>query len=236
MAESNFALFGAAAADIKRGVTAGITPPNGGGNFIFGFNSQVTTASAAGVYYDETNFSPLRDDASNATGGTVRAALKRGVSPSATGYSVGLFICLQGASVPSENDQGYILGLENNDPSAIVLAKTSPISGLDSTLTTALRTSSTTYTWDNWLQLRLDAIVNPNGDVVLKCFQNDVDTNPVTSPSWEAITGMDDFVDDALGVNSGSNPLAGGWGGFAFYAALENGRGYVDQFAIHRQR
>lgn len=235
MAETDFTLFGASAADIKRGVTAGITPPSGGGNFIFGFNSQVAAAAAVGLYYNAANFNPLRDDAANPTGGSVRGALKRGQSPSPTGYSIGLFIGLQGGSAPTESDTGYFLGLADNDPAEIVLAKVSPSVGLDPTATTALRVSSTTYLWDTWLDLRLDAIVNPNGDVVLKCFQSDLDTYPVTSPNWQPIGGMDDFIDDALGINSGSNPLAGGWGGWSFRAEQVNARGYIDHFEFHRQ-
>jgi hypothetical protein len=235
MAESNFAIFGASAAEVKRGVTAGFTPPNGGGNFVFGFNSQIATAAACGLYYDETDFSPLRNDASDPTGGSVRGALKRGVSTSATGFATSLFMCLQGGSTPSINDTGYLLGLADNDPSEIVLAKVAPVVGLDPTATTALRVSSATYTWDTWLHLRLDVIVNPNGDVVLKCFKNDLDNNLVTSPVWESIAGMDDFVDDGLGINSGSNPLAGGWGGWVFYSKQTSSRGFVDHFEIHRQ-
>lgn len=235
MAEENFGIFGASAAEIKRGVTAGFTPPNGGGSFVFGFNSQVSEAVACGLYYDETDFSPLRNDATDPTGGSVRIAMKRGVSTSPTNFAVGLFMCLQGGSTPSVSDTGYILGLADNDPSEIILAKVAPNVGLDPTATTALRVSSTTYTWDTWLHLRLDVIVNPNGDVVLKCFKSDLENNPVTAPVWEAITGMDDFVDDGLGINSGSNPLAGGWGGWYFYSKQNESRGYVDHFEIHRQ-
>lgn len=235
MAESDFSLFGASAAEIRRGVTAGFTPPNGGGNFVFGFNSQVSDAVACGLYYNAAIFSPMKNDAGNPTGGSVRAAIKRGVSTTSTNYAAGIFLCLQGGSAPSESDTGYILGLADNDPSEIVLAKVAPNAGLDPTAATALRVSSATYTWDTWLQLRLDAIVNPNGDTVLKCFQNDLDTNAVTAPVWAAITGMNDFVDDGLGINSGSNPLAGGWAGFYFYSNQSESRGFFDSFEVHRQ-
>lgn len=230
MAESDFSVFGAAAADIARGVTAGFTPPNGGGNFVFGFNSKVSGAKATGLYYNATNFAPLRDDNGYATGGSVRGCLKRGRSVSSVGYSIGLFIGLQATT---ENDTGYILGLSNDDPSAIVLAKTTPLTGLTSAA--ALAVSSETFTWDTWLHLRLDAIVNPNGDVVLKCFRNDLDTNPVTAPVWEAISGLSDFIDDSLGINSGSNPLAGGYGGWFFQSTAASMRGFIDQFELHRQ-
>lgn len=235
MAESDFTAFGASAADIARGVTAGITPPNGGGSFVFGYNAQTANAVANGFFFNAANYAPLRDDGANPTGGSVRAALKRGVSPAATGYSPAIFLCLQGGSVPTETDIGYMLGLADNDPSEIVLAKVAPNVGLDPTATTALAVSSQTYLWDTWLHLRLDAIVNPNGDVVLKCFKNDLDNNPVTAPVWEAISGMTDVIDDSLGITSGSNPLAGGWAGWTFYANQLNARGFVDHFEAHRQ-
>lgn len=232
MAESNFGIFGAAAGSIARGVTAGFTPPNGGGNFVFGFNSKVAGDEAVGLFYNATGFAPLRDDELNATGGSVRGALQRGRSVASVGFSTGLFICLQATT---ENDKAYILGLSDDDPSAIVLAKVAPSSGLDGEATTTLRTSSATYTWETWLHLRLDAIVNPNGDVVLKCYQSDLENYPVTSPNWEAIPGMTDFIDDALGINSGSAPMAGGYGGWFFQSTISGARSFIDQFEMYRQ-
>ena len=235
MPESDFEVFGASAAEIKRGVTAGLTPPNGGGNFVFGFNSQVAEAVACGLYYNAVNFNPLKNNAGDPTGGSVRIAMKRGVSTSPLNYASGLFMCLQGASAPSDSDTGYILGLADNDPSEIVLAKVAPNAGLDPTATTALRVSSATYTWDTWLHLRLDVIVNPNGDVVLKVYMNNLDSNPVTAPVWETVVGLEDFVDDSLGINSGSNPLAGGWAGWYFYSNQSQSRGAFDNFEVYRQ-
>jgi hypothetical protein len=150
----------------------------------------------------------------------------------ATGFSVGLFLCLQGTT---ENDMAYILGLADDDPSAIVLAKTSLIAGLDPAASTVLRTSSETFTWDTWLDVRLDAIVNPNGDVVLKCMQNDLVTNPCNVPVWEEIGGMTDFIDDSLSILSGSAPLAGGYGGWFFQSEAIGARGLVDYFELYRQ-
>jgi hypothetical protein len=239
MAESDFAFFGASASQIKRGVTAGYTPPSGGSAFVFGFNSQSAGDLASGVYYNATNFAPLRDDSSpqNATGGSVSGALKRAISQAATGYSIALFMCLQGASAPTTEDTGYLLGLSDADPHNIILAKGAPSVGLDpdSSEITVLETSSETFSWDTWVHLRLDAIVNPNGDVVLKCYQNDLDTNAVTAPSWEAITGISDYIDDALGANTNSNPLAGGFAGWVFQSSQAYRRGVIDHFTCYRQ-
>lgn len=238
MAETEYSSFGDSAADIKAGVTALVTPPTGGGSFTFGFNSQVSGEKAIGFYRNTVNggtdFAPLRDDAANATGGSVRAALKRYTSAQATGFSVGMFLCLQART---KTDQAYLLGLSDNDPHEIVLAKTAIGNGLDPTATTTLLTSSETFNVDTWVHLRLDAIVNPNGDVVLKCFQNELSlTTPVTSPTWAAISGMDTFIDDGLGINSGSNPLAGGYAGYFFRSEVAQARGFVDHFEVHRQK
>ena len=237
MAETDFTLFGADAATIKRGVTAGIQPPNGGGNFVFGFNSQVASKQAVGLYHNQGDFSPLVDGSSNPTGCSVRGVLQRGVSTAPVGFATGLFGCLQGASAPTISDVGYILSLADNDPSEIRLIKGTPLSmvSLAADSTTILRSSSANYLWGTWLQLRLDVIVNPNGDVILRCFQSDLNTYPVSNPNWQPISGMDDFVDDALGINSNSNPLAGGWGGWCFAASIDGGRGFVDHFELHRQ-
>jgi len=236
MAESDFSIIGASAADISRGVTAGFTKPrtNGSNNFAFGFNSKVTGGRATVLYYNAVNFAPLRDDDSNATGGSVRAALMRGRSVTSTGFSVFLVMNLQGTT---ESDTAYLLGLSDDDPAQIILAKTTPLAGLDpdAASTVALAKSTETFLWDVWTHLRLDAICNPNGDVVLKCFKNDLAAHYVNDPTWEAIPGMSDVVDDALGVNTQSNPLAGGYGGFGFSATKSECRSFVDQFEFFRQ-
>ena len=37
-----------------------------------------------------------------------------------------------------------------------------------------------------------------------------------TPPDWQPVSGMVEFIDDHLGINSGSQPLAVGRGGFGF--------------------
>lgn len=235
MAETDFGIIGATGSDVRRGVTAGQIPPNGGGLFVFGFNSQVVGAQAVGLYYNTTNFAPLRSDSADATGGAVRACLKRGRSVTPIGFSVGIFINLMGATT---SDTAYILGLGDADPSPIVLAKAALIDGLptDAANTKVLRMSSETYLWDTWHHLQLEAICNPNGDVVLKCKKSDLDSHPATAPNWVSIVGMDDYIDDSLAVASNSDPLAGGYVGFCFQSEGIGLRGYVDCFQADRQR
>jgi len=212
-------------ADVRRGVINGavVTPPNGGGSFVYGWNSLTDAAGCTGKYCILPDFDPT------AAGGSIRAAIKRLSSVGNTGFSPLLFFGAQGGP-PSVNDEAYILGLENADPFRIVLRKGSIVSGIpptDEEGSTYLRRSSGQFTIaeDNWFHLRLDVLVQPNGDVLLKVFRNDLDVNPVTAPNWEAITGMSDFVDDSLAIASGSAPLLAGRTGYAF----------VTQEAINRR-
>jgi hypothetical protein len=85
------------------------------------------------------------------------------------------------------------------------------------------------------VHLRLDAIVNTNGDVVLNCYENNLALNPVTAPVWEAIPGISQFIDDQLGINSGSQPFTSGRGGFGFATKDVTRRSYVDYVEIQRQ-
>lgn len=232
--ETDFGIIGASGSDIRRGVTALKNPPNGGGLFTCGFHSQVVNARAVCMYYNKTNFAPLRSDSGDAVGGSVKGCLMRARSVTSTGFSIGLFINLLGTT---ESDSAYILGLGDGDPSPIVLAKAAPLDGLptDSANTKVLRLSSETFLWETWLHLRLDAICNPNGDVVLRCMRNDLDTNPATLPIWEPITGMDDFIDDSLAVATNSDPLAGGYVGVCFQSTGIGLRGFSDCLQVSRQ-
>jgi hypothetical protein len=216
-------------ATIDRGVTTGIARPNGGGNFVFGFNSIAVTTGAAAYFAAQANFAPT------AKGGSIRGAIKRGVSGGLTGFAPFLFIGLQG---PSVNDAGYMLGLQDDNPHRIALRKGTLISGLPSgTPGTSgiLARSNTAYAVDTWLHLRLDMIVNLNGDVILKCYESDLTAHAVTAPTWGAIGGLDDFVDDALAVNSGSAPYTAGRVGYGFRSQDIIRRGFFDQIEVLRQ-
>src|SRR6185369_1902067 len=99
-----------------------------------------------------------------------------------------------------------------------------------------LRRSSGSVAIDDWVHLRLDVISEENGDVRLQVFQNDLDAHPLGgAPTWEAIDGMAEFVDDALGVNSGSSPFTSGYAGFAFQTSEVTRRAQVDHVDVRRQ-
>jgi hypothetical protein len=233
MSEANwtYATGGLDAAAVSRGVTNGIARPNGGGNFCFGFHSKANTLGAVALYTNQLNFAPM------AKGGRLHAAIQRMVSGGPLNFSIFAYLGLQANAVTAN---GYLLGLSDEDPHCIVLRKGPPSEGLPSEAanppsTKTLRKSVATFTPGTWLHLRLDMIVNGTGDVILKCLRNDLALNPVTAPVWAAEPGMDDFVDDALGINTGSAPYLSGYGGFGWKSSDVTRRGAIDHVEIFRQ-
>lgn len=230
-------------ATLARGVTAAIPGPNGGDGFVFGYNSLDGTVSGAhGWLVDLVGFCPTGTGPAVADGGvSIRGCVKRVSSPNAIGMSPLLFACLQGGTDPTVNDYAYLLGLSDNAPYSVVLAKGTIAEGLrlNAENISILKTGSAQYSMgDNlWHHLRLDAIVQVNGDVLLRCFENNLTTHPInTTPSWQPIAGMSDFIDDVLHINTGSAPLWGGCCGFSFsvHQAL-NRRGAFDGIQALRQ-
>jgi hypothetical protein len=222
--------------EVDRGVTAGLVPPNGGGSFVYGFNSLVATPGAAGLFTNQANFAPMTK------GARISGAIKRHTSGGPTSFSPMLFVGLQG---PDVADLGYLLGLSDADPHHISLVKGAIEDGIgdDAGVGGVLAIGSAAISANVWKHLRLDMVVNLSGDVVLSVFENDLDTNDVTAPVWVPVPGMDTispgsgqaFIDDALGINSGSAPFVDGRGGFAFEYADAARRGMFDQIQIARQ-
>lgn len=229
-------------ASLDRGVTTGHPRPNGGGNFVFGFNSLTTAQGAAGYFANQAGFAPT---AAN-KGGRLHGAIKRAISGGDINFAPLFFICGQGTSV---NDSAYILGLQDDEPHRIALRKGSIVTGVPSALPGAsgiLRRSTATFTKDTYMHLRFDAVVNLNGDVILKVFRSNL-TNPVTTPVFVAEPGLEDpalvathgagtcFVDDSLGINSGSAPFTSGRIGFGFFTKDVSRRGFFDHLEVFRQ-
>jgi hypothetical protein len=218
------------AAAVDRGVTTGVARPPGGGNFVYGYNSLSTAQGTTALFTNQVGFAPM------AKGGSIRAAVQRGVSGSPLNFAPFLFIGLQG---PSVNDFGYLLGLGDGDPHHIVLRK-GPLSGglpdIPPGTEGVLRRSTATFAPGTWLHLRLDMVVNQNQDVLLQVFQNDVVAHPLgTAPNWVAVPGLEEFIDDALGINSGTQPFTSGRAGFGFFAKDVTRRGYFDGIEILKQ-
>lgn len=219
------------AATVDRGVSAGFTPPNGGGSFVYGFNSLAVTLGAVALFTNQANFAPT----SALKGGVLTGAIKRAISGGALNFAPFLFIGLQGTTI---NDNGYLLGLGDGDPHHIVLRKGRLVDGVPDSapgVNGVLRRSSATFSPDTWLHLRIDMIVNVNTDVRLQMFRNNLNANPVSSPVWVAEPGLEEFVDDALGVNSGSQPYTTSRFGFGFYSKDVSRRGFFDHITVARQ-
>lgn len=230
-ADLTFLTDGLDIANVDRGVTAGQTPPAGGGTFVFGFNSLQVVTGAVGLFGNQTNFAPM------AKGGSVRAAIKRGTSGGTTGWAPFIFIGLQGGSV---NDNGYLLGIQDTDPPHIILRKGTVVAGLatgtpDPAVNQILTRSTDAVAIDDWIHLRLDMVVNTSGDVILKVFRNDLTVNDVDAAIWESIPGMADFTDDSLGINTGSAPFTSGRAGFAHQNSDVTRRSFFDHVEILRQ-
>ncbi|MCP4678753.1 MAG: hypothetical protein GY854_25235 [Deltaproteobacteria bacterium] len=215
-------------ATVDRGATAGIDAPPGGGDFVYAFNSLTAANGAVGLFANLVDFAPM------AKGGSIRGCIQRGPGGGPTGFSPFLYLCCQGDSV---NDSAYMLGLSDDDPHRIVLRKGAVAVGIPgSDGEGVLLASGGSFVQGTWLHLRLDAVVNTNGDVVLKVFSNDLDANPLGSPPvWDPVPGMVEFIDDHLGINSGSQPLTSGRGGFAFATEDVTRRGYFDHIELLRQ-
>lgn len=216
------------AATVRRGVTAAIASPPGGGDFLFAFHSSAVTPGAVALAVNQTDFTPLP------RGGSVRGCLQRGPSGGPTGFSTFLYLGLQG---PSVNDRAYLLGLADEDPHRIALRKGALKDGVPGgDAADVLLVSSDSSLVGEWHHLRLDAIANPNGDVVLAVFRNDLTLHPLgTPPAWAPIPGMPIFIDDPLGIRSGSPALVSGRAGFGFASRDVTRRAYVDHLEIFRQ-
>ncbi len=242
MAEADWTVLtdSQATADIDRGVTAGVSKPNGGGTFVHGFNSLTVVTGGSGLFTNQTNFAPM------AKGGRIQGAMKRHPGGGKTGFAPFLYIGLQG---PSVNDLGYMLGLSDADPAKYILRKGKlsegfPSEAVDPSGTGILAIGTKSISEGTWVHVRLDMIVNLNGDVVLNAFENaDLATNDVTAPVFTPIAGMDTlnpssgraFLDDALGVNSGSQPFLLGRAGFGFFCNDVTLRSFLDHIEVARQ-
>lgn len=219
------------------GATSGLTPMLGGGPNVWGYNSSNSSASGAlARKYVGSSPLPVFDK-----GCVFSGAMVRYISVGSTGYAVGIFACLGSDQAAVDvNGTAYMLGLQDDDPSHIVLVKGPVSAGLPAGnvglvgSSTILRKSVNAVALGEWVHLQLDATVQANGDVHLQCFRSSEPdlTNP---PVFAAIDGMDLFTDDVTKVNSGSDPLTEGPPGKFWHQSEPNRAGAVDQHAVERQ-
>lgn len=210
--------------------SAVVTPPNGGGSFAFGIHTQDNSPGVVAFYSTQTNFAPT------AKGGTISGCIQKGVGAGSDDFDAWLFICLGGTA---STNLAYILGLDKSATPRLVLRKGQLANGIPAVQQGAqgvLRRSSATYAIGQWLHVRLDAIKQPTGDVMLKVWANNLAANSVASPVWAAVAGLTDFTDDALGINSSNLgisgadalPLTAGRMGFGASFADVNRNAYFD--------
>jgi len=215
---------------LARGVTAGEAVPLGGGTHVYGMRTLSVATGALAKFVVETDFAPTDPFKDH----SIRGAVKKGISAGATGFSAFLVAVLQG---PDVTDRAYMLGLSDGDPGFISLVKGRITDGIPDAAPGALgvlRRSTQSVAIGEWAHLRLDAIINTNGDVVLNCFRND-NANSVAAPTWTAIPGITQFIDDALGANSGSLPFTEGRMGFGGRFSDVGRRVYFDRIECIRE-
>lgn len=220
----------------RAGATAGETPPNGGGSFVYGWHALETPTPPAGGGLAHGKILTVAGFTIT-KGISIRGCVKRGLSAALTGFSPFIYASLQGDSVL---DKCYMLGLSDEDPARIVLRKGQLMEGVPAVeAENHLRASVASVLNNVWAHLRLDVITNDNGDVVLLCYKNDLTLHPCHTPTWELIP-MDDalgdnFIDDVLGDNSGTVPLLTGNAGFAMRAEVAGCRSFADYMQAWRQ-
>jgi hypothetical protein len=230
--------------DAVSGPTAGTTPPSGGGTYVFGMKAVQNVVGVVGKYCLQTNFSPTL----TGKGGRISGALRKSSVGAASGFSPFLFFAAGGTAV---SDNAYLLGLSDENPSHIELRKGAISEGLPAIVAldpdaspNVLMRSTDVFPADTWQHLRLDVVIQGTGDVILQVYRSDLALHNVSSPSWALVPGMEGphyptfagFVDDVLGVNTGSPPYAaGGRIGFASRFSTANRAAYFDQISVERQ-
>lgn len=242
MAESDFALgadaLSSSATTANPVTSAVVALPNGNdGDFVLGIHSITNDPGVVFYYSTSASFAPA------AKGGTVHLALQKGASAGDDKHSPFIFLGLGGTGSTS---RAYMLGLDEGATPRLALRKGSLAAGLPAVAPGSqgvLRRSSSTFSIGAWLHLRLDAILQPNGDVTLKVFQSDLGAHSIQSPVWTAVTGMADFTDDAGGINSSllgitgteSLPLTSGRMGWGTKVADANRNSYFARVGPERQ-
>jgi len=213
--------------DISQGIStdASFSPPHG--STCFGFHVLSPVTGVAGYVTSLADYGPI----TNSKGGTVIACMRKYVKN--RGYAPVIFF-VNGKDVSSA--KGYILGLSEGYPYKIVLRKGLLIGGLDETSDGLLGASEASYDDNDWHNLLLVVTVNLHGDVVVR-VRKDADPPTPTGPSWSAVNGIDDVIDDVLGAVTGDLPITGDfYAGFGHYNSGESGRlSLFDYFRVSRQ-
>ena len=243
MAESDWSVASGSLplGDLARGSvsTLGVPGPNGGGAFVHGFRAVTATAGVTALYVADADYNPTAKGLR-----LFNAAMTRLNSGSVQNLPL-IFGQLQGTDV---SNVAYVLGLSETSPSRLVLAKTTLDAGLpeitvDPLNNGVLAVGTQPITDGAWIHVQLGVNVQPNDDVFLSVLQSDNVANTVQSPDFQPVAGMDEvspgqgiaFIDDGLGINSGSAPLLTGRAGFGFVTRAQGSRGAMDHLELARQ-
>lgn len=185
---------------VRRGVSMApaFSPPDG--DFVWGFHSLAGDSGVVALYNNQAGFGP----AAAGKTGVVSACMKR--YHTSVGFAP--FIGIVDSS-DADTAKGYLLALSDEASPKIVLKKGAISASIKSTDSGVLRAATGTISNAVWYHLKLEVVFNPQGDLVLNVYQNDLTVNNPNAPSWEAITGMDRYVDDSLGILQGTIPYTG---------------------------
>jgi hypothetical protein len=206
-------------------VSSGFTPPNGGGIHIYGWHSLQPDTGAVALYKssEAADFAPM------AAGGRISLAMQRNNIVGCTPF---MFISAAGTTVGST---AYLIGLAHDEATAhLVVVKGRFDEGLP--IASAIVQSTGVYDVTEWIHIEVDIIAQPTDDVKIVVRESDLGSYSVGSPNFVEVPGMEEFVDDALRVATGTDPLVGGYAGFGYYTQIVGGEGRVDYFALDRQQ
>jgi len=192
------------------------------GSAAVGFHSLDAAAGLSGFVSALVGFAPI----ANRKGGIITALVKKH-APMAGGAPLLFFVNSPDALAA----EGYILGLTEEWPYSIALKRGMLSAGLKGD--NALAKSSAVFSAAAWLELALYVTVNTQNDIVLRVLRRD----PVLTGAWAAVPGIDDVIDDAVGLLTGTPPVYGDfYPGFGHYNSGQSGRvSLFDHITIARQ-
>ena len=235
MSASDWSYLSGINGSVKHGPTLEVEPPSGGGDFAYGFNSSDVAGSGVVALVVTTVGLDFPK------GGEIAAALTK-VSPQGDGQSVFVFSQIgDGTEVGAVSDSVYLLGIQDDPTNRLVLCK-GPVSngipngdpGTDNGGTRIIAKGSESVDPGAWVHVRLQAIVQVGGDVLLVAEKNEIPLG--STPVWEPIPGMQDrIVDGVTEITTGSAPLVTGRSGIGWHFQNTNKSAGIDYITGARQ-
>lgn len=215
---------------VRRGPTYGLGAA--AGVACYAAKGLVAAPSAWGLHTNQANFVPVAPGKGSVVIGAIRAGTAQ--SPAAEPF---LFAALQpdpmppDSGVPKVTSMGYLLGLSPSGRLALVKGRLEDgIPDAAPGSSGVLRRGDVVFPRGTWLFLHLAIAVNTHGDTVLSAYRSDLAEHPIEDPFWDDEPGLDQFVDDLAGFNSGTRPLGHASGGYAGFGAVHRGAGTVASF------